>query len=219
MATIEAILAEFRTYPAATVYEAAGKLGDMGPEIRPVNHAPVLVGLAYTVRCWPGDALAFMQAVEEAAPGSVLVIDSGAGPGGSTWGGTATIRAKARGIAGVVTNGTVRDVETIRTLDFPVFSGGVALRGGMVNHPGWTGIPLAIAGATVSPGDLIVGDVDGVVVVAAGQIEHVLAATRIQKAKEDAAEAKIRAGGSYQDVLSGYRAASQPAPDRKGASQ
>ena len=203
------VLAEFRTYASATVYEAAGKLGDMGSEIRPINNNPVLVGRAYTVRCWPGDALAFMQAVEDAQPGDVLVIDSGAGHQGSTWGGTATIRAKARGLAGVVTNGTVRDVATIRALDFPVFSSGISPRGGVVNHSGWTGLQLAMAGITVCNGDLIVGDVDGVVVVAADRVAEVLARTRTQKAKEDDAEQKIRDGGSYRDVLAGYRAASQ----------
>lgn len=202
--------AEFSGYAAATVYEAAGKCGDMSPSIRPVGDACKLLGRAYTVRCWPSDGLAFMRAVEMAEPGDVLVIDSGGTNRSTVWGGSATIRAKHRGIAGVITNGAVRDVAKIRELDFPVWSTGICVRGGVANHPGWHNIVVSICDVAVAPGDIVLADIDGVVVVPQAESATVLESTRAQHAKEQGADERLRNGGSYEDVLRWYQSISKP---------
>ncbi|NUZ08009.1 RraA family protein [Piscinibacter koreensis] len=202
--------ADFAEYAAATVYEAAGKAGEMAPHIRPVGDAHRLLGRAFTVRCWPSDGLAFMRAVEMAAPGDVLVIDGGGTDRSTVWGGSATIRAKYRGLAGVVTNGAVRDVATIRELGFPVWAAGICVRGGVANHPGWHNGVVSVGDVAVAAGDIVVADIDGVVVVPAGAAAEVLEKTRAQHAKERGADERLRNGGSYDDVLRWYQALSKP---------
>jgi 4-hydroxy-4-methyl-2-oxoglutarate aldolase len=201
---------DFAGLASATIYEAAGKSGDMGPEIRPVSDAVTLLGPAYTVRCWPGDGLAFMRAVEAASPGDVLVIDGGGTNRCTTWGGSATIRAKVRGLAGVVTNGAVRDVAAIRELGLPVWSRGIAVRGGVANHPGWHGEPVSVGDVCVGAGDIVVADIDGVVVIPKARAAEVLERSRLQHAHEQAADERLRAGGSYADVLQWYQSISKP---------
>ena len=208
MNTVQA--SDFDGYAAATVYEAAGKCGDMSPDIRPVGDACRLLGRAFTVRCWPSDGLAFMRAVEMAQPGDVLVIDGGGTNRSTVWGGSATIRAKYRGLAGVVTNGAVRDVATIRELGFPVWSAGICVRGGVANHPGWHDTIVSVGDVAVAPGDIVLADIDGVVVVPAASAAQVLERTRAQHAKERGADERLRSGGSYEDVLRWYQSISKP---------
>jgi len=192
------ILEQFRTLAAATVYEGAGKSGDMAPEIRPVGDAVRIVAPAFTVRCWPGDGSAMMRAVDEAAPGDVLVIDAGSDRS-TAWGGAGTVAARYRGLAGVVTNGTVRDVAQIRALGFAVFSAGIAVRGAVRNHRGWTGIPVTVGDAIVNPGDLIVSDIDGVVVVPRDRLEETLERALKRKAHEEEADRRLGSGTSYRE--------------------
>jgi len=202
---------DFAGYAAATIYEAAGKSGEMSPEIRPVGDACKLLGRAFTVRCWPSDGLAFMRAVEMAEPGDILVIDGGGTNRSTVWGGSATIRAKYRGLGGVVTNGAVRDVATIRELGFPVWSAGICVRGGVANHPGWHRTVVSVGDVAVAHGDIVVADIDGVVVVPGSSSAQVLEKTRAQHAKEQGADERLRNGGSYDDVLRWYQSISKPA--------
>jgi 4-hydroxy-4-methyl-2-oxoglutarate aldolase len=202
---------DFAGYAAATIYEAAGKSGEMSPEIRPVGDACKLLGRAFTVRCWPSDGLAFMRAVEMAEPGDILVIDGGGTNRSTVWGGSATIRAKYRGLGGVVTNGAVRDVATIRELGFPVWSAGICVRGGVANHPGWHRTVVSVGDVAVAHGDIVVADIDGVVVVPGSSSAQVLEKTRAQHAKEQGADERLRNGGSYDDVLRWYQSLSKPA--------
>ena len=202
---------DFTDFAAATIYEAAGKAGEMSPNIRPVGDACRLLGRAFTVRCWPSDGLAFMRAVELAEPGDVLVIDGGGTDRSTVWGGSATIRAVRRGLAGVVTNGAVRDVATIRELGFPVWSAGICVRGGVANHAGWHNTVISVGDVAVAPGDIVVADIDGVVVVPSGAAAGVLEKTREQHAKERGADERLRNGGSYDDVLRWYQSLSKTA--------
>jgi 4-hydroxy-4-methyl-2-oxoglutarate aldolase len=191
------IWTQFARLHAATVYEANGKLGGMSHRIRPLFPGLRLAGPAFTVKCWPSDGSAFMRAIDEAASGDVLVIDSGADEMSTVWGGGSTIAAAKRGIRGMVTNGAVRDVHVIREVGFAVFSAGVCLHGGTKNHRGWTQIPIAVGGVPVHPGDLVLGDDDGVVVVAEDHLAEVLAKAETRAAHEDATEERLRAGESY----------------------
>jgi 4-hydroxy-4-methyl-2-oxoglutarate aldolase len=150
---------------AATVYEAAYKLGDMSPHIRQMVAGTHCAGRALTVKCLVGDWSAAARAVDMAGEGDVLVIDVGGTDRSIGWGGTASAFCQRRGVAGVVTNGAIRDLDEIRELRFPVFASGSCVRSGQRSHPGWIGLPVSVGDVVVSFGDVVVGDADGVVVV------------------------------------------------------
>jgi 4-hydroxy-4-methyl-2-oxoglutarate aldolase len=129
MAAAEDAFAILRSMSAATIWEAAGKRGDLSPRIKPLFPEARLAGPAFTVKMFPGETLATVRAVDAAPRGSVIVIDAGAAERGVSWGGTATFAASRKGIAGLVTNGTVRDLAEILERKFPVFATGpVSLR-------------------------------------------------------------------------------------------
>lgn len=198
-------LAELSGFPAATLYEALGKCGGMGPDIRAMLPRPRLCGPAYTIRILGCETAAVLWAVEQAPVGSVLVIDTGDSGISPVWGGTSTLASSLRGLAGVVTNGLVRDLDEIQALGFPVYATGVSVLGTLKNHAGWPGEPVTVGGVIVRAGDLVVGDSDGVVVVPAERVDEVLIKARQQRAKEEARDARIRAGEPI-SVVVGLRA-------------
>jgi 4-hydroxy-4-methyl-2-oxoglutarate aldolase len=188
-------------FPTATLYEAAGKRGDMARAIRPVAPGAKLSGVALTIRVWPGDTLAVLRTIDKAPAGSVFVVDAGENDSAAVWGGTSCRASIVRGIRGCVTNGCVRDVDEITALRFPVFAAGISPRGTLKNHPGWIGVPVSVGGTTVHPGDFVIGDSDGVVVVAAAAAEQVLARATAQRAKESDRDARVQAGEPLEKVL------------------
>lgn len=185
----------------ATVYEAAGKIGDMGPVIRQIVPGVKLAGIAQTVRVWPGDTLGVLRAIDAAAAGSVLVIDAGGTERAAVWGGTSSLACVARGVRGCVTNGSVRDVDEIAELKFPVFAAGVSPRGTVKNHAGWHGIPVSVGDCVVNSGDIVLGDSDGVVVVPAQYAEQVLDRARSQDVAQRERDRRVRAGEPLATVL------------------
>jgi 4-hydroxy-4-methyl-2-oxoglutarate aldolase len=188
-------------FPTATLYEAAGKCGDMAPTIRPVVLGVKLAGFALTLRVWPGDTLGVLRAIDRAPAGSVIVVDAGGTDRAAVWGGTSTKASIVRGIRGCVTNGCVRDVDEIVKLGFPVFAGGISPRGTLKNHPGWSGVSIAVGGAAVHPGDFVIGDSDGIVVIAASDAEQVLTRARAQRATESERDARVQAGETLTEIL------------------
>lgn len=190
-----------KSMPAATVYEAAGKIGDMDPMIRALAPGLHMAGPAFTLRTKPGDNTGVFLAIHEAPAGSVLVIDGGGTLRVTIWGGTSTLYAQQKGLAGCVTNAGVRDLDEVIESHFPVFAPGVSVRGTVKNHKGWTGIPICVGDVAVSPGDFIVGDSDGVVVVPAGLVEEVAAAAVEQRRKEQDWDTRIRNGESGKAVM------------------
>jgi 4-hydroxy-4-methyl-2-oxoglutarate aldolase len=187
----------------ATIYESNGKWGDIGPPIRPLIEGVRLAGPAYTVKAMPGDNLVIFRAIDEAPAGSVLVIDAGATDRATIWGGTSTVACVAKGIVGCVTNAAVRDMAQIREMKFPVYAPGINVRGTVKGHPGWTNIPIAIADVPVKPGDLVIGDEDGVVIVAAEKAVEVANKALARSKEEDAREDRLRRGETMKQVI-GY---------------
>jgi 4-hydroxy-4-methyl-2-oxoglutarate aldolase len=120
---------------------------------------------------------------------------------GESWGGTATFAASRKGIAGLVTNGTVRDLAEILERKFPVFATGTSLVAGLRGHPGWLDIPIGIGEVVVHPGDFIVGDLDGVVVVSLAQCEEVAKRALEQRDREVEREKMLLRGATLMDVL------------------
>jgi 4-hydroxy-4-methyl-2-oxoglutarate aldolase len=173
----------------------------MSAEIKAMVPGARMAGVAYTLRILGAETLAVLRALEAAPSGSVLVIDCGSVGTCSVWGGTSSLASKTRGLAGCVTNGNVRDTDEIRELGVPVYGGGISVTGTLKNHPGWTGVEVSVGGITVRPGDYVIGDSDGVVVIPQSQSETVLAAAALQRKKEDDRDARIRAGEPLSVVL------------------
>lgn len=190
-----------RLMPAATVWEAAGKTGDMAPAIKPMVPGARLAGPAFTAKIFPGETFGVLRAIEAAPAGSVIVVDTGGAERGVCWGGTATLAAELKGIAGCVTNGTVRDLAEIQERKFPIFAIGTSLRAGLRGHQGWIDLPVSVGEVPVHPGDLVIGDLDGVVVVPAGRVEEVAALAVRQRERENEREQRLRRGEPLVDVL------------------
>ena len=196
------VLADF---PAATVYEALGKRGGMSADIRPMIRRPRLFGPAYTVRTLGCESAAALRAIELAPPGCVLVIDTGASGTSAIWGGSSTLAAVARGLNGLVTNGLIRDLDEIEDAGFPAFATGTTVQGTLKSHPGWLGEPVCVGGVMVHPGDIVLGDSDGVVVVPHAFVAQAADAASAQRQKELSRDARLRAGEPITVVL-GLRA-------------
>ena len=188
-------------YPTATIYEAAGKRGDMSPDIRPIVPGARLSGIAYTVKTFPSDTTGVLRALDGAPPGSVLVIDAGGTDRGAVWGGTSSLVSSLRGLAGCVTNGCVRDVDDLVASAVAVYAAGVAARGSVKNHEGWHGIPVSVGGVAVSPGDYVVGDSDGIVVVPSAEGAELCERARDQRRIERERDSRVREGESLASVL------------------
>jgi len=188
------IVKRLQEFTAATVYEANGKSGDLAPNIRPIVPDTRFVGPAFTVKCFVGDAKAVALAIDQAKEGDVLVIDAGGTQRATPWGSMSSTAAKLRGIAGCVTNGAVRDKDELIDIGLPVFAAGVSVRGNVKLHPGWIGIPVSVGGMTVCPSDIVIGDADGVVIVAAEKAQQVYSRAVEQQVKENEIMQRIRSG-------------------------
>ena len=188
-------------YPTATLYEAAGKRGDMSPDIRPIVPGVTLSGIAYTVRTFPSDSTGVIRALDDAPAGSVLVVDAGGTERAAVWGGTSSLVCRLRGLVGCVTNGCVRDVDDLTAVGIAVYAAGIAPRGTLKNHEGWRGIPVSVGGVAVSPGDYLIGDADGVVVIPSADAEQVCDRARVQREAEASRDARLRNGESLASIL------------------
>ncbi len=188
-------------FAAATLYEACEKIGGMTAEIRPIVPGARLAGVAYTVRTLGAETAAVLHAIDKAPCGSVLLIDAGSVGVAPIWGGTSSLASSVRGLAGCVTNGCVRDMEGILKIGLPVYAAGVCVIGTLKNHPGWHGVPITIGGVSIHPGDFVIGDADGVMVVPAAMGEKAIALAAAQHEKEEARDARVRTGESILQVV------------------
>lgn len=198
------LIARYAQFSAATVYEAAGRVGAMTHEIRPIAPGMRLCGSAFTVCCQPADNLTLHVAIALARPGDVIVADVGECTEVGHWGEITTVAAQARGIAGLVINGGVRDVAQIRQRGFPVFAPSISMKAAVKETPGTINHPIVCGGVLVRPGDLVLADDDGVVVVARERIETVLEAAIAREKREAEVICRLEAGELTLDVL-GFR--------------
>ena len=200
MIDVESTAHELVALGSATVGESGGRV--MAPRISAVWPGATLAAPAYPVRCAPADNLAIHTAVARAPAGSVLVVDVGDVPDRGYWGEVLTTGAEARGLAGLVIDGGVRDTAALAAHGFPVFSAMVALRGATKEQRGTNGSPVTVGGAEVAVGDWVVGDSDGVVVVDGARLEEVLAAGRARAGKEEGYFEALRGGATTVELLS-----------------
>ncbi len=183
---------------AANVSDALHRSGDI-PGLRPITPGSKMVGPAFTVRTFPGDWCKPVEAIDEAEPGDVIVIDAG-GAAPAVWGELATNSAIQRGLAGVVIFGAARDSGDIRELGFPLFCSLVTPTAGEPKGFGETGVPIRISGVRISPGDWIIGDDDGVCVIPQEKaVEYTNRAMDVLE-KENRLRQEIRAGSTLSQV-------------------
>jgi 4-hydroxy-4-methyl-2-oxoglutarate aldolase len=189
-----------RALDAATVHEAAGRTGDLDPRIRPIQSGVTLAGRAVTAGCHPGDNLPVHRAILTAEPGDVLVVAAGGHLAGY-WGELLTVAAKHRGIAGLVIDGGCRDTAALRRQEFPVWSAGVSVHGTVKTEPGTVNEPVVVGGVAVAPGDYVIADDDGVVVVPAYRLGEVLDAAEARVAKEARVMEQLAQGATTIELL------------------
>ncbi len=173
-----ALVAEFAAFPVANIGDAIERLDIMDGGIGPVWPGARFVGAALPIYTTAGDNLAVIEALDLIQPGDVLCINAGGYPGRAILGDNLAQRFDVFGATGVVVDGYVRDVDILQRLGYPVFARGVTPAGPWKNGPGRIGEPVAMGGVVVNPGDIVVGDSDGVIVIRPADAETVLATCR-----------------------------------------
>ena len=195
------IIRQLSEFDAATLYEAAGQRGMVDPAIRPIWNGAHVCGPAITVSCPARDNLMLHHAVALASPGSVLVANAERYQLAGAWGEVLSVAAQARGIAGLVIDGTVRDIEAITQRRFSVFSRGLAMGACKKEKIGTLNEPIDLGGVTVRSGDIVVGTGDGVVILDSQMIEPVLQAAIARRDRESEIFSQLNQGKTTIEIL------------------
>lgn len=185
--------AGYTEYPTACISDAFRKRQTLPPAIKPVwGPTGRIVGPAITVKATPGDEILALKAIEIAQPGDVIIVAGADHPLNCFWGGIMSTMAKVRGVAALIADGMIRDLEQCRSASFPIWATGVTpVAPNMDVPPGELNLPITIGEVTIHPGDLVVADEDGVAIVPKAQITAVAEAVKARIAKEDAWLTKI----------------------------
>lgn len=191
-------------YGVATVHEAIGRNGYLGPAIRPNQQGTRIAGIALTVLCWPGDNLMIHAAVEQCQAGDVLVVTTTSPCSDGMFGELLATSLAARGVRGIVIEAGVRDVAALRAMRFPAWSAAVSAQGTVKETPGAVNVPVCVGGQVVRPGDAIIADDDGVVRVPRAEVGRAAEAARSRAAREEQTR-KALAGGQLGLDLYGLR--------------
>jgi len=195
------VLSKLQVFGSATVYEALGRVGAMDHAIKPLDSRRSVVGRAFTVDSAPGDNLTVHYGASLASRGDVLVVDAKAFVAAGPWGDVLSHYAMNRGIAGLVIDGSVRDSRAIMDMEFPVFCRGVCIIGTDKVNLGRVNEPIVCGGVTVRPGDVIVGDADGVAVVPRELVGDAYEASAKREQAENNLRSAIARGASLIDLL------------------
>lgn len=188
------VVAALRAAGVATAHEAAGRIGLLGPAIRARQDGAAIAGSAITVSCHPGDNLMVHAAVEVCRPGDVLVVTTTPESTNGMFGELLATSCRAHGIAGLVIDAGVRDVADLTTMAFPVWAKAIHAQGTVKATAGSVNVPVVCAGAAIAPGDVVIGDVDGVVVVPKAMAADVAKAGADRLAKEEKSRARLKNG-------------------------
>lgn len=193
MAT-KALVEAFAELPVANVSDSMARVTAAGPAIRPMHSSGGMAGVALTVKSRPGDNLMLHKAIDMAVPGDVIVVDAGGDLANALMGELMLAYAIKKGVVGFVLNGAIRDLDNFRETNLPTYAVGVTHRGPYKDGPGEINVPVAIAGMVIHPGDIVIGDSDGVLAVPQAEAEEILAKTQAKSAAEIKQMAEIEAG-------------------------
>ena len=196
------LLASAKRLGAATLHEAAGRIGHLPSAIKPVDAGMKLCGPAFTVHCPALSNLQIHHALYHASPGDILVVHVSGGAEAGYWGDILNEAAMARGLGGLVIDGGVRDTAGLASMGFPVFSNGVCIRGTGKDYDAtaWLQEPVRMGDVVIRPGDLIMGDRDGLVALPAPAVVRVIAAAEAREADETRKIELIRQGHRTLDL-------------------
>ena len=168
---------KFKPLPVANVSDCMARMAAGGPNLRPMHAGGVLAGPAFTVKSRPGDNLMVHKALAMAQPGDVIVVDAGGDLTNAIIGEIMVAIAKRKGLAGFIIHGAIRDSGEIAQSDLPVYASGVTHRGPYKDGPGEINVPISFGGMVIQPGDLVLGDEDGLLCIPQAELETIYKAT------------------------------------------
>lgn len=188
-------IARYREIPSAVIGDCMLRLQAAGAAVRPMySGEKSLAGPAYTVKTRPGDNLFVHKAIDLAQPGDIIVVDAGGHLDNAIVGEMMLTHAETRKLGGVIIYGAIRDVGHVSKHSFPVFASGVTLRGPFQSGPGHVNVPIAVGGMVIEPGDLLIGDDDGVICVPFEDVEPLYDECAKRLAGENAQRGRVRDG-------------------------
>jgi regulator of RNase E activity RraA len=188
---MEPIINQFKEIPTTCISDAMDGLNNMNAAIKPLIEEYKFAGRAFTVKTPVGDNLAVLRAIREAKPGDILVVDAKGDQYRAIAGDFVVGMAQTIGVGAIVVDGVIRDIEGIKKLNFPVFSRGTTVAASGKAGAGEINVPISCGGTAVNPGDIIVGDADGVVVIPQSEAESVLGKSLDKLRKDEAREKKV----------------------------
>ncbi len=189
-----ATIGALAVHGVATVHEAMGRTGLVGPALRPLQDGARIAGSAVTVLCWPGDNLMIHAAVEQCREGDILVVTTTSPSLDGSFGELFATALRHRGVRGLVINAGIRDTAELRAMGFPAWAAAVSSQGTVKATGGSVNVPVAIGGQVVRPGDVILADDDGVVCVPREHARQTAEASEARERKEAASRAAFQEG-------------------------
>jgi 4-hydroxy-4-methyl-2-oxoglutarate aldolase len=181
-------------YGVATAHEALGRTGYLGPELRPIQQGTRIAGSVVTALVWPGDNLMIHAAVEQCAPGDILVVAPTSPCTDGYFGELLATSLAAHGVRGLIIDAGVRDTAELREIGFPVWSRHVSAQGTVKATAGAVNVPVVIGGQIVRPGSVVLADDDGVMTIPARDLARAIEASAAREAKEQATRVALAAG-------------------------
>lgn len=177
------LIDSFAGIPVANIADNMNRMSCMNAKIRPINNVPLL-GPAFTVKSRPGDNLLLHKALDLAQPGDIVVVDVQGDLTNSVMGELMTLWAKQKGIGGFIIDGAIRDIGALKKIKMPIYAAGVTPAGPYKDGPGEINVPVSCGGIVVHPGDILVGDEDGIVVINPNDAEELLEKSKAKSRNE-----------------------------------